>query len=119
MAGNQEVMEMDDERDDVSKRGHRPTKVGELIEMVDGAIGSLKIAIISNQKRSFESPYTSLEFTERAVALQEDLNALEKLRKRLSYLDPDDDVGRYIEGKELERILRFIEEVESFSEHVY
>lgn len=94
-------------------------KVKELIERVDGAIGSLKIAIISNQQRSFESPYTSLEFTERAVGLQEDLNALEKLRERLSNLDPDDDVERYINEKELERIMKFIEEAENLDEHVY
>ncbi|NPA47468.1 MAG: hypothetical protein GXO14_02335 [Thermococci archaeon] len=94
-------------------------KVRELIEMVDRAIGSLKIAIISNQQRSFESPYTSLEFTERAVELQEDLNALEKLRERLSGLDPDEDVGKHIGDEELARILRFIEEAENLNEHVY
>ncbi len=94
-------------------------KVEELMRMVDEAIGSLKVAIISNQQRSFESPYTSLEFTERAVALQQDLDTLEKLRERLSSLEPSEEVESYIPGDELRRILRFIEDAVRMREHIY
>lgn len=94
-------------------------KVRELIEMVDETIASLKIAIIANQNRAFESPHTSYEFTQRAIELQEDLDDLMKAREALAKLDPGSEVGEHFSREELEEFLRLLELLKNADAHAY
>jgi hypothetical protein len=94
-------------------------KVGELLEMVDETIANLKIALVANQQRSFETPYTSMEFTQRAIEIDEDLRELEKLRKYLSTLDPKEDAERYFGKEELEKLIKALELLKRSEPHAY
>ena len=94
-------------------------KVGELLELLDEAITELKIAIISNQQRVFESPYTSYEFAQRTIELQEDLNDLIKAREKLSALDPEENAGDYFSEEELEKFLKLLELLKKSKSYVY
>ncbi|ASI98264.1 hypothetical protein A3L02_01110 [Thermococcus celer Vu 13 = JCM 8558] len=94
-------------------------KVGELIELVDETIANLKIAIIANSNRTFESPYTSYEFTQRALELQEDLDDLMKVREGLSRLDPEDEAEEHFSKEELERFLKLLELLRNTDAHTY
>ena len=94
-------------------------KVGELLELVEEAIGDLKVAIVANQTRSFESPYTSLEFTQRAVELQEDLDELVKLRDRLLKIDPETDAEEIFEKTELEKLIEYLTLLRESKSHLY
>ena len=94
-------------------------KVGELIELVDETIANLKIAIIANQNRVFESPHTSYEFAQRALELQEDLDDLMKAREMLAKLDPEDDVEEHFSEEELNEFLRLLELLRNANAHAY
>ncbi|ASA76886.1 hypothetical protein [Thermococcus sp. 5-4] len=94
-------------------------KVGELIELVDETIANLKIAIIANQNRVFESPHTSYEFAQRALELQEDLDDLMKAREMLAKLDPEDDVEEHFSEEELDEFLRLLELLRNADAHAY
>jgi len=94
-------------------------KVGELIELVDETIANLKIAIIANQNRAFESPHTSYEFTQRALELQEDLDDLLKAREMLSRLDPESEAEEHFSKEELEEFLRLLELLKNANAHAY
>ena len=94
-------------------------KVGELLELVEEAIGDLKVAIVANQTRSFESPYTSLEFTQRAVELQEDLDELVKLRDYLLTLDPETNVEEVFEREDPEKLLEYFKLLRESKSHLY
>ncbi|ASJ14671.1 hypothetical protein [Thermococcus radiotolerans] len=94
-------------------------KVGELIELVDETIANLKIAIIANQNRVFESPHTSYEFAQRALELQEDLDDLMKAREMLAKLDPEDDVEEHFSEEELDEFLRLLELLRNANAHAY
>ena len=94
-------------------------KIGELLELLDEAIAELKIAIVSNQQRVFESPYTSYEFAQRAIELQEDLEDLIRVRERLSELDPGEEAEEYFSEEELERFLKLLELLRRSKSHVY
>jgi len=94
-------------------------KIGELLELLDEAIAELKIAIISNQQRVFESPYTSYEFAQRAIELQEDLDDLVKVREKLSSLDPEEEAEKYFSKDELEKFLKLLELLRKSKSHVY
>jgi hypothetical protein len=94
-------------------------KVGELIELVDETIANLKIAIIANQNRVFESPHTSYEFAQRALELQEDLDDLMKAREMLAKLDPEDDVDEHFSEEELDEFLRLLELLRNANAHAY
>ena len=87
--------------------------------MVDETIVSLKIAIIANQNRAFESPHTSYEFTQRALELQEDLDDLMKAREALVKLDPGSEVGEHFSREELEEFLRLLELLRKADGHAY
>jgi len=93
--------------------------VGELIELVDETIANLKIAIIANQNRVFESPHTSYEFAQRALELQEDLDDLMKAREMLAKLDPEDDVEEHFSEEELNEFLRLLELLRNANAHAY
>ncbi|NJE09586.1 hypothetical protein [Thermococcus sp. MAR1] len=94
-------------------------KVRELIEMVDETIANLKIAIIANQNRAFESPHTSYEFTQRAIELQEDLNDLMKAREMLVKLDPESEVEGHFSREELEEFLKLLELLRKADAHAF
>ncbi|NJE05883.1 hypothetical protein E3E36_06945 [Thermococcus sp. M36] len=94
-------------------------KVGELIELVDETIANLKIAIIANQNRAFESPHTSYEFTQRALELQEDLDDLMKAREMLSKLDPESEAEEHFPREELEEFLRLLELLRDAEPHAF
>ncbi|ASJ05751.1 hypothetical protein A3L01_00765 [Thermococcus barossii] len=94
-------------------------KVGELIELLDETIASVKIAIIANQNRVFESPHTSYEFAQRALELQEDLDDLMKVREMLAKLDPEDDAERHFSEEELGEFLKLLELLRKADAHAY
>jgi len=94
-------------------------KIGELLELVDEAIAEVKIAIVSNQQRVFESPYTSYEFAQRAIELQEDLEDLIRVRERLSELDPGEEAEEYFSEEELGKFLELLELLRRSKSHVY
>ncbi|MDI3474661.1 MAG: hypothetical protein PWQ79_1617 [Thermococcaceae archaeon] len=94
-------------------------KIRELIEILDEAIASLKVAIVANQQRSLETPYTSFEFTQRAMELQEDLEDLVKAREHLISLDPESDAEEHFSQEELERFLRLLELLKNVESHLY
>ncbi|NJE77137.1 hypothetical protein [Thermococcus sp. ES12] len=94
-------------------------KIGELIERVDETIANLKIAIVANQSRAFESPQTSYEFIQRALELQEDLDDLMKAREMLSKLDPESDAEEHFSREELEEFLKLLELLKSSNPHAF
>ncbi|NJF24722.1 hypothetical protein [Thermococcus sp. Bubb.Bath] len=94
-------------------------KVGELLEMVDETIAELRIAAVSNQQRSFETPYTSMEFTQRAIEIDEDLRDLEKIREHLNTLDPEEDAEKHLGTEGLEKLVKMLELLKRSEAHVY
>ncbi|AIU69715.1 hypothetical protein TEU_04845 [Thermococcus eurythermalis] len=94
-------------------------KVRELLDILDETIAEVKIAIVSNQQRALESPYTSYEFTQRAIELQEDLDDLLKVREFLAGLDPEDDVENHFPREELEKFLKLLELLRKADAHAY
>ena len=94
-------------------------KVRELVELLEETIAELKVAIVANQMRSFESPHTSLEFTQRAMELQDSLDDLMEIRDRLLDLDPDEEVEENFGLEELERILNFLRLMRKSKSHLY
>ncbi|WP_258085017.1 hypothetical protein [Thermococcus thermotolerans] len=94
-------------------------KVGELIELVDETIANLKIAIIANQNRVFESPHTSYEFAQRVLELQEDLDDLLKAREMLAGLDPESEAEEHFSKEELEEFLKLLELLRKAEPHAY
>jgi len=94
-------------------------KVGEVLDLVEETIAELKIAVVSNQQRSFETPYTSMEFTQRAIEIDEDLKDLERIREYLSTLDPEDDAEKHLGREGLEKLVRMLELLRSSEAHVY
>ena len=94
-------------------------KAKELLELLEETIGHLRIALVVNQQRIFESSYTSYEFAQRAVEIQEDLEDLEKLRAELGRLDPESDVEEHYPREEVERLLKTLELLRESESHVY
>ncbi|WP_297549748.1 hypothetical protein [Thermococcus sp.] len=94
-------------------------KVRELLELLDETIGYLRIALVTNQQRIFESPFTSYEFAQRAIEIQEDLEDLEKLRAELKKLNPESDVEEHYSKEEVERLLKMLELLRKSESHVY
>ncbi|WP_297513497.1 hypothetical protein [Thermococcus sp.] len=94
-------------------------KVKELLELLEETIGHLRIALVVNQQRVFESPMTSYEFAQRAIEIQEDLEDLEKLRVELGRLDPESDVEEHYPREEVERLLKTLELLRESESHVY
>jgi hypothetical protein len=86
-----------------------PMKIGELLTKVEETMGELKIALVANKQRVFETPYTSLEFAQRASEIDEDLRDLEKLRNFLSTLEPEDEAEEHFSREELEKLLKMLE----------
>ncbi len=83
-------------------------KIKELLELVDEAIANVKIAIVSNKQRIFESPHTSWEFTKRSLELEDELNRLNKIRDYLSSLDPMEDAEKSFSKEELKELLEYL-----------
>ena len=94
-------------------------KVRELLELLDETIRYLKIALVTNQQRVFESPFTSYEFAQRAIEIQEDLKDLEKLRAELEMLNPESDVEEHYPKEEVEKLLKTLELLRRSESHVY
>jgi len=94
-------------------------KIGELLGLIDETLANLKIAIVSNQTRAMESPYTSYEFTQRAIELQEDMEDLLKARESLARLDPEDEAEEHFSKKELEEFLKLLELMKNADSHAY
>ncbi len=94
-------------------------KVKELLELLEETIGHLRIALVVNQQRVFESPMTSYEFAQRAIEIQEDLEDLEKLRVELGRLDPESDVEEHYPREEVERLLKTLELLRESESHAY
>ncbi|WP_010478550.1 hypothetical protein [Thermococcus zilligii] len=94
-------------------------KVEELLSLVEETIGELKIALMANRQRAFETPYTSFEFLQRASELDEELRDLEKLRDYLASLDPGEEAEKYFTGEELEELLRLLELLRKSRPHEY
>ena len=94
-------------------------KIRELLEVLDETIGHLKIALVANQQRIFESPFTSYEFAQRAIEIQEDLRDLEKLKAELEELDPESDVEEHYSREEVEKLLKMLELLRESESHVY
>ncbi|AMM54436.1 hypothetical protein [Pyrococcus kukulkanii] len=66
-------------------------KVREVLELLDQAEANVKMAIVAYQARIFESPYTSWEFTQKSLELQDILDELKTLRKKLESMDPEEE----------------------------
>ncbi|MFA4668535.1 hypothetical protein QDY65_08465 [Pyrococcus kukulkanii] len=66
-------------------------KVREVLELLDQAEANVKMAIVAYQTRIFESPYTSWEFTQKSLELQDILDELKTLRKKLESMDPEEE----------------------------
>ncbi|NJE86041.1 hypothetical protein E3E23_09435 [Thermococcus sp. CX2] len=94
-------------------------KIRELIELLDETIANVKIALVANQQRSFESPHTSYEFTQRALELEEDLGDLEKVREYLSKFDPEDEAEEHFSKEEIERLVELLELLQKVDAHLY
>ncbi|WP_297506380.1 hypothetical protein [Thermococcus sp.] len=94
-------------------------KVGKLMGELDKAIAHLEVALVANQQRIFESPYTSYEFAQRALEIEEDLNDLKKLREELSKLDPESEIEEHYPEKDVERLLKLLELLERSNAHLY
>lgn len=94
-------------------------KIAELLGLIDETIAELKVAIVANQSRAFETPYTSLEFTQRAIELQEDLDDLMALRERLSAIDPEEEAEKYFPAEEIERLKKLLELLRTSRSHLY
>jgi len=91
-------------------------KVGELLDLLDETIGHLRVALVANQQRVFESPYTSYEFTQRAIELQEDIDDLLKARKKLEGLSP---VEAHFSKEELDEFMEMLELLRRSETHAY
>ncbi|MCO6040512.1 hypothetical protein [Thermococcus alcaliphilus] len=83
-------------------------KIKELLELVDEAIANVKIAIVSNKQRIFESPHTSWEFTKRSLELEDELDRLNKIKDYLSSFEPDEDAEKKFSKEELEELLEYL-----------
>jgi len=94
-------------------------KVKELLELLEETIGHLRIALVVNQQRVFESPMTSYEFAQRAIEIQEDLEDLEKLKAELEGLDPESDVEEHYPKEEVEKLLKTLELLRESESHAY
>ncbi len=94
-------------------------KIRELLGLIDETLANLKIAIVSNQTRAMESPYTSYEFTQRAMELQEDMEDLLKTRNSLARFDPEDEAEEHFSKEELEEFLRLLELLRKADAHAY
>ena len=94
-------------------------KVGKLMGELDKAIAHLEVALVANQQRIFESPYTSYEFAQRALEIEEDLNDLKKLREELSKLDPESEIEEHYPEEDVERLLKLLELLERSNAHLY
>ncbi|ASJ16221.1 hypothetical protein A3L04_03555 [Thermococcus chitonophagus] len=66
-------------------------KVREVLELLDQAEANVKMAIVAYQARIFESPYTSWEFTQKSLELQDILDELKTLRKKLESMNPEEE----------------------------
>jgi len=94
-------------------------KIGELIQLLDETIANVKIAIVANQNRAFESPHTSYEFIQRALELQENLDDLMKAREYLSKFDPQDEAENHFSEEELRDFLKMLELLRDIDAHIY
>ena len=94
-------------------------KVKELLELLDETIGHLRIALVVNQQRIFESPYTSYEFAQRAVEIQEDLKDLERLREEIGKLDPNGEVEEHYPREEVEKLLKMLKLLRESESYAY
>jgi len=83
-------------------------KIKELVDIVDEAIANVKIAIVSSQQRVFESPYTSWEFTQRSLELEDELDKLKKIRNYIIQFDPEADAGKIFKEEELKELLVYL-----------
>ena len=94
-------------------------KIGELIQLLDETITNVRIAIVANQNRAFESPYTSYEFIQRALELQENLDDLMKAREYLSKFDPQDEEENHFSEEELRDFLKMLELLRDTDAYIY
>ncbi len=94
-------------------------KVRELVERLDEVMANVKIALIVNQQRIFESPHTSFEFTQRAIELQKDLERLEELKAKLLQYDPDGNVEDYLGLEFTGELLKFLDLLERSRAYLY
>jgi len=94
-------------------------RVRELLELLEETIAHLRIALVVNQQRIFESPYTSYEFAQRAIEIQEDLKDLERLRAELERLDPEGNVEEHYPREEVEKLLKMLELLRESESHLY
>ncbi|WP_297500202.1 hypothetical protein [Thermococcus sp.] len=94
-------------------------KVGKLVEELDKAIAHLEVALVVNQQRVFESPYTSYEFAQRALEIEEDLNDLKKLREELLEFDLESEIEEHYPKEEVERLLKLLELLGRSNAHFY
>ncbi len=94
-------------------------RIEELIRMVDEAIANIKIAIVSSQQRVFESPYTSWEFAQRSLDLEDELDRLKKIREYLLKLDPDGTAEKIFSEEELRELLRYLKTMKEVRAHEF
>jgi len=94
-------------------------KIKELLELVDEAIANVKIAIVSNKQRIFESPHTSWEFTKRSLKLEDELERLNKIRKYLQQFGEEEHVEGKFSEEELKELLEYLRVMQEMRSHEF
>ena len=93
--------------------------IKELIEMVDEAMANVKIAIVSSQQRVFESPYTSWEFAQRSLELEDELDRLKKIREYLVKFEPEETAEKIFSEEEFRELLRYLKTMKEMRAHEF
>ncbi|ALV63602.1 hypothetical protein ADU37_CDS19030 [Thermococcus sp. 2319x1] len=94
-------------------------KIKELLELVDEVIANVKIAIVSNKQRIFESPHTSWEFTKRSLELEDELDRLNKIKDYLSSFEPEEDAEKKFSKEELKELLEYLRLLREMRTHEF
>ncbi len=94
-------------------------RIRELLELVDEAIANVKVAIVVNKQRIFESPHTSWEFTQRSLELQNELDKLNKIKDYLIKLDPNEEAEKRFSKEEFEELLKYLTMLREMKEHEF
>jgi len=94
-------------------------KIKELLELVEGAIANVKVAIVVSKQRIFESPHTSWEFTQRSLELQDELDRLNRIKSYLLKFDPEEDAEKRFSKEELKELLEYLSTIREMKEHEF
>ncbi|HII60706.1 hypothetical protein [Pyrococcus horikoshii] len=88
-------------------------KVKELLKLINEAEVNVRIAIVTFSMRANESPYTSFEFIQESLKLQDVLNDLTKIKAELKGMDPEADI------EVSENLIKWLKELINFKAHLF